>query len=75
MKDIDILKDLLSYMTASQSLYNYDAIELRNPEARQLFILIRDDDMRAVEMLQQKIERFESETGIIARVFPNRKRL
>jgi rubrerythrin len=75
MREVDILMDLLSYMETSQVLYNENIIEIRNPEARQLFTLLRDDEMRAVEMLQQKIERFESEKGIIAKMFPNRKRL
>ena len=60
MREVDILMDLLSYMETSQVLYNENIIEIRNPEARQLFTLLRDDEMRAVEMLQQKIERFES---------------
>lgn len=74
MKEVDMLKDLLSYFESSQVLYNENVIEIRNPEARQLFTQLRDDEMRAIGMLQQKIERFESETGIIARMFPNRRR-
>ena len=74
MREVEILTDLLSYMESSQVLYNENMIEIRNPEAKQLFTLLRDNKMRAIEMLQQKIERFESEKGIISRMFPNRKR-
>lgn len=74
MKEVEILKDILAYRTASQCIYNDGIIEIRNPEVRQLFTQIRDDEMRAVERLQQIIERQETPPGIIARVFPERQK-
>ncbi len=74
MKEADILKDILEYRIASQCIYNDAIIEIRNPEVRQLFMQMRDDEMRAIEKLQQIIQRHETPPGIIARVFPDRQK-
>jgi hypothetical protein len=74
MKEADILKDLLEYKIASQISYNNYMIDLLNPEARQLFTQMRDDEMRAITKLQQKITRLESKARIIARILPAKSR-
>lgn len=74
MKEIDILKDLLQFRIINEVYYNQSIIDIRNPEARQMFTQLRDDEMRAIAKLQQKIERFEVSPGIVARIFPTKSR-
>lgn len=72
MKDIDIYKDLLYFRISNQVYYNRNIIDARNPEVRQLFTQLRDDEMRAVVKLQQNIEKLEASPGIIAKIFPTK---
>lgn len=74
MKDIDILKDILQYRISNQVYYNESLIDIRNPEVRQMFTQLWDDEMRAIVKLQQRIERYQSDPGIIARIFPTKPR-
>jgi len=74
MKEAYILKDLLEYKVAIQKSYNENVLYVLNPEAKQLFMQLRDDETRAVSKLQQKIERVESKPRIIARIFPSKAR-
>lgn len=70
MKELDIYRDILQYRISSQTFYNENLIAVRNPEIRQLFVQLRDDEMRAVVKLQQKIDRLEASPGIVSRIFP-----
>ncbi len=72
MKDIDIYKDLLYCRISSQDYYNRNIIEIRNPEIRQLFTQLRDDEMRAVVKLQQKIEKLEVTPWIVTKIMPTK---
>lgn len=74
MKEIDIFKDLLHYKWSNQTQYNEDLLTVRNPEIRQILTQLRDDEMRAVVKLQQRIDRLESTPGILSRIFPTRER-
>jgi rubrerythrin len=74
MKEADILKDLLHYKISSEKEFNEIAINVRNPEVRQLFIQMRDDEMRHIARIQQKIERVETKPRIIARIIPSKTR-
>lgn len=74
MEDIDALKDILQYRISNQLYYNKNLLEIRNPEVRQLFTQLRDDEMRAIVKLQQRIERSQVDTGIIAKIFPTKPR-
>ncbi len=75
MKDIDILKDMLEYRISSQLFYNKNLIHIRNPEARQLFSEMRDDEMMSVKKLQEKIERLQAKPSLISRIiFPTKGR-
>jgi rubrerythrin len=73
MKELDILKDILQYRISNQTSYNEDLINVRNPEVRQIFTQMRDDEMRGIVKLQQKIERLEAAPGIISKIFPTKK--
>ena len=74
MKEADMLKDLLQYTVYLEKFYNENAIELRNPEARQLLIQFRDEYMRDIAKLQQKIERVENKPKIVSRLLPSKTR-
>ncbi|NJD02178.1 MAG: hypothetical protein FIA99_06175 [Ruminiclostridium sp.] len=75
MKDIDIYRDLLYFRISGEVYYNRNIIDIRNPEVRQLFTQLRDDEMRAVVKLQQKIEKLEASPGIVAKIFPAKAKL
>ena len=69
MKEVDILMDILQYRISNQLFYNEKLINIRNPEVRQLFSEMREDEMRAIEKLQQKIERLNAKPYIISKIF------
>ena len=72
MNDLDILKDLLQQRVTNQINYNENLINIHNPEVRQIFTQLRDDEMRTIVNIQQKIERLEASPGIIAKIFPTK---
>ncbi|MFZ5989820.1 MAG: hypothetical protein ACOYWZ_22215 [Bacillota bacterium] len=74
MDQVDMLKDLLQYRISNQIFYNENLITIRNPEVRQVFTQLRDDEMRAIVKLQQKIERLQASPGIVSKIFPTKPR-
>lgn len=72
MEDIDILKDILQYRIINQVSYNENLVNVRNPEVRNTFAQLRDDEMRDIVRLQQKIERNKGKTGIVAKIIPKK---
>lgn len=74
MRELEILQDILEYRTNSQIKYNSKIIQVKNPEARQVFTELRDDEMRAVVKLQQKIERMSEQPFIVSKIFPSKTR-
>jgi rubrerythrin len=75
VEDMDILKDLLEYRIRNQTTYNEHMINVRNPEVRQIFTQLRDDEMRDIVRIQQKIERNKGSTGIIAKIIPKKHKI
>lgn len=69
MKEVDILKDILEYRVSNQLFYNENLINIRNPGVRQLYTQLRDDEMRAIVKLQQKIEKLEAKPYIVSKIF------
>lgn len=74
LDQVDMLKDLLQYRISNQIFYNENLITIRNPEVRQVFTQLRDDEMRAIVKLQQKIERLQASPGIVSKIFPTKPR-
>lgn len=72
MDDIDILKDILQYRIINQVSYNENLINVRNPEVRYIYTQLRDDEMRDIVRIQQKIERNKKTSGIIAKIIPGK---
>ncbi|WP_324362961.1 hypothetical protein [Acetivibrio sp.] len=75
LEQIDILQDLLHDRISNEMFYNQSLIYVKNPEARQVFTQLRDDEMRAIVNLQQKIDRLQSSEGIISKLFPLKPRV
>lgn len=69
-----MLKDILEYKISNQLFYNDNLIHIVNPEARQLFSQMRDDEMREIEKLQQKIKRLQAKPYVISKIFPTKSR-
>jgi len=69
-----ILKDILQSRISNQIFYNNKLITIRNPEVRQVLTQLRDDEMRAIVKLQQKIDRLQNTSGIISKIFPTKPR-
>lgn len=74
MKEVDMLKDILEYKISNQLFYNDNLIHIVNPEVRQLFSQMRDDEMREIEKLQQKIKRLQAKPYVISKIFPTKSR-
>lgn len=69
MKEVEILKDLLQQKISCQMAYNERMVRIRNPEIRMLFSQLRDDEMRCIVELQQRIARMETVPKAIAKIF------
>ena len=74
MEDIDILKDILQYRIVNQVSYNENLVNVRNPEVRSTFTQLRDDEMRDIVRVQQKIERNKGRGGIISKIIPKKSK-
>lgn len=73
MKIEEILNDILDYKITSQNLYNESIINIQNPEGRQLFKQLRDDETRDIVKLQQIMNRLTyDKPNIVTKIFPNR---
>ncbi len=56
MNKVSWLKDMLESKVYRQQFCNENMLRVTNPEARQLLAQIRDDEMRQIILLQQKID-------------------
>ena len=60
------------YRVINQVSYNENLVNVRNPEVRHVFTQLRDDEMRDIARIQQKIERNKGSSGIIAKIIPKK---
>lgn len=74
MKKNDVLKDILQTRISNQAYYNENLIAQANPETRQVFTQLRDDETRSIIMLQKNIQRLESPPGIISKILPSKSK-
>jgi len=72
VKKNDVLRDILQTRISNQVYYNENVITVRNPEVRQIFTQLRDDEMRSIVRLQKKVQRLESPPGIITKILPSK---
>lgn len=74
MKKKDALKDVLQTRICNQVYYNENLLHQSNPEIRQIFSQLRDDETRGIIMLQKNIQRLESPPGIISKIIPSKSK-
>ena len=72
MEKLDALKDILQARISNQIYYNQNLLYNTNPELRQVYSQLRDDETRSIIKLQQKIQRLESPAGVISKIFPSK---
>ncbi|OEH86919.1 hypothetical protein BHU72_01265 [Desulfuribacillus stibiiarsenatis] len=58
MNKVSWLKDVLENKVYRQTFFNNVMVKMTNPEARQFFAQMRDDEMRQIIILQQKIDTY-----------------
>ncbi|GAB6157060.1 hypothetical protein JCM39194_02600 [Desulfotomaculum varum] len=72
MDSLELLSDALEDKINNQMFYNDAAIRVRNPSARQLFLRLRDEEMKLIEILQKEVVAIENKpftvTKILARL-------
>lgn len=72
MDNLDLLNDALEDKIRNQTFYNDAAVRIRNPSARQLFIKLRDEEMKHIDILQKEIVAMENKpfsvTKILAKI-------
>ncbi|CCO09083.1 hypothetical protein [Desulforamulus hydrothermalis] len=72
MDSLELLSDALEDKIKNQMFYNDAAIRVRNPSARQLFLRLRDEEMKHIEILQKEVVAIENKpftvTKILARL-------
>jgi rubrerythrin len=74
MKKIDAIKDILQNRISNEIIYNENLIKNTNPELRQVFSQLRDDEMRSIVKLQKNVERLETPTGAISKIFTSKSK-
>lgn len=57
MQTIDLLQDALQSEIKNQELYNKYAVDIQNPEVRQMFVQFRDAKMQQITTLQNEIKK------------------
>lgn len=72
---LDLMQDLVKEMTKLQTFYNDQMILITNPDIRGLLTKLRDEVMKAISMLQQRIEAMESKPTEINKIFSTREGL
>lgn len=72
MDSLNFLQDALEDKIRNQVFYNDAAVRVNNPTVRQLFIKLRDEEMRHIDVLQKEIVAIENKpfavTKILARL-------
>lgn len=72
MKNNDVLRDILQTRISNQLSYNNNVINIRNPEIRQAFTQMRDDEMRSIVKLQKNVQRLEAPPSFITKIIPSK---
>ncbi|SHK46172.1 DUF2383 domain-containing protein [Desulforamulus aeronauticus] len=68
MDSLEFLNDVLEDKIRSQAFYNDAAVKVRNPSARQLFIKLRDEEMRHIEILQKEVVAMENKPFVVTKI-------
>ncbi|WP_003545100.1 hypothetical protein [Desulfotomaculum nigrificans] len=73
MDNLELLNDVLEDKIRNQIFYNESAIMVRNPEARQMLLKFRDEEMRHIEILQKEIVAIENKPFIVTQMLQKLK--
>lgn len=68
MDSLVLLSDVLEDKIHNQTYYNDSAIKVRNPEARQMLLKFRDEEMKHIEILQKEIVSIENKPFIVTQM-------
>ena len=68
MDRLAFLNDALEDKIRNQAFYNEAAVQVRNPSARQLFIKLRDEEMRHIDFLQKEVVAMENKPFVITKI-------
>lgn len=71
LDDISIVHDILLNKQQLQSYYNDKAIEVLNPDLKNLLYLLRDNSANDVTTIQGVKERLSSQSNVLIRLFRN----
>ncbi|MBC7765166.1 MAG: hypothetical protein H7Y41_01685 [Hyphomonadaceae bacterium] len=74
MNKSDTLKDILQSKMSNQLFYNENLITIRNPEVRQVFTQMRDDETRSIVKLQKNVQKLDAAPNLITKIFPSKAR-
>lgn len=72
---LDLMQDVVKEMIKLQTFYNDHIIMITNPDIREMLTQFRDEEMKSISMLQQRIEAMESKSTEINKVFTTREGL
>jgi len=73
MDNLEFLNDALEDKIRNQIFYNEAAVIIRNPSSRQLFLKLRDEEMRHINILQKEIVEIENKPFAITKIFAKLK--
>ncbi|MCL5780469.1 hypothetical protein P378_11120 [Desulforamulus profundi] len=68
MDSLEFLNDALEDKIKNQAFYNDAAVRVRNPSARQLFLKLRDEEMRHIEILQKEVVAIENKPFAVTKI-------
>ena len=73
MDSQNLLNDALEDKMRNQAFYNEAAVKVRNPSARQLFIKLRDEEMKHIDILQKEIVAMENKPFSVTKILAKLK--
>ncbi|GAB6182246.1 hypothetical protein JCM14036_35650 [Desulfotomaculum defluvii] len=73
MDSLEFLNDALEDKINNQTFYNEAAVIVRNPSARQLFLRLRDEEMKHIEILQKEIVAIDNKPFTVTKILAKLK--
>lgn len=68
MDSKEFLNDALEDKMMNQAFYNDASVKVRNPSARQLFVKLRDEEMKHIDILQKEIVAIENKPFTVTKI-------
>ena len=67
------MNDALEDKIRNQTFYNDGAIRVRNPSTKQLLLILRDEEMKHIEVLQKEIVAIENKPFTVTKILAKLK--